>query len=257
MLSWSAKRRLLITLSVAGLLLVALVLYAAPKIFKKPTCADGKQNQGELGVDCGGVCARLCKDQYRDLLITWQRAFAVTRDSYNVVVYAENPNPRAGVKDMRYVVQLYDTKNILVAERSGRASIPPQRIVPIFEGDIKTGVREPVRVEFVLESSPEWTVARTPAPDLRIVDQHLSDTQTIPLLTASIQNDSENSPVRNMPVVVVLYDTSGNAGAASQTIVEQLPSLGSEEILFSWPAPLGFIPARIEIVSLPYPGINY
>ena len=121
----------------------------------------------------------------------------------------------------------------------------------------RRGGREPVRVEFVLESSLEWTVARTPVPDLRIVDQHLSDTQTTPLLTASIQNDSEDSSIRNMPVVAVLYDTSGNAGAASQTIVEQLPSLGSEKILFSWPTPLGFIPARIEIVPLPYPGINY
>lgn len=256
-MSWGAKRRFLILAAAFGIMAVLFAWYGFSLFYSAPSCSDGKLNQGESGVDCGGPCARLCENQTKDMLVLWQRAFEVTPDSYNVVAYAENPNPNSVAKDVSYVFNLYDSRNILVAERSGVVSIPPQRIVPIFEGDIKTGQRVPTKVKFVLLSAPVWTSVRTTRPELRVVDQFMSDVAKSPLLTARIQNDSENISVRNLPLVAIVYDSDGNARAVSRTVVDSINPLGSQSTLFSWPRPFDFTAARIEITPLVFPGAQY
>lgn len=259
MLSWGAKRRLVITLSAIAVALLLIGLYVFPKVLKAPSCSDGKLNQGESGVDCGGPCVRICENQVIDLAkgMLWARAFAVTPDSYNAVAYIVNSNPHSTARNIAYVFQLYDSRNILVAERSGVADIPPQRTVPIFEGDIKTGRRVPARVEFILQSVPEWTSTRSEQPELRVRDQLMADEDVSPLLTARVQNDSENISVRNLPLVALIYDSEGNARAASRTIVDSIGPLGSEDILFSWPIGFDFQISRLEIIPLATPGVNY
>jgi len=39
-----------------SLLVIALILFIHSGCSKEPTCSDGKQNQGELGIDCCGPC---------------------------------------------------------------------------------------------------------------------------------------------------------------------------------------------------------
>ncbi len=257
MLSWGAKRRLIIIAAFMGIAVLILAWYSFSIFYSPPSCTDNKQNQGELGVDCGGPCTKLCQNQARDFALVWKRAFPVSSGTYNAVAYIENPNLRSGAKDVSYIFKLYDKDNILVSERSGTASIPPQRIVPIFESGFRTVERVPARVEFVLDSMPAWTIISSVAPEFKITEQLLIGADTLPLLSARISNEDDNRTVKDLGIVAILYDESGNARAASKTVVGILAPFSSERVQFSWPAPFGFVSARIEIIPVPYPGVNY
>ena len=256
MLSWGAKRRFIV-LAIAILIVVLIFAwYGFAKFYAPPSCTDGKQNQEEIGVDCGGPCVRICENQAPKLIVHWQRAFMVRNGSFNALAYVENTNPRSGSRAVSYSFKLYDADNILVAERIGTASIPPQRIVPIFEGDIRTGSRSPARTVFSFEGDTEWVTLSAVGPDVQIVDQNIIDIETLPLLTARLVNNGSR-PLSNVEVVAVLYDSSNNAREASQTVIPSVAPLDSAAMLFSWPSALGFTQARIEIIPRFYPGINY
>lgn len=258
MLSWGTKRRLIITLTIFAIGVLFLVWYSVTTFYHAPTCSDGKKNGDEAGVDCGGVCTRLCLNQGLAPIVHWQRAFLVSRGRYNAVAYVENPNLRSGAKDAPYVFRLYDGKSILVAERSGSTVIPPHQVVAVFEANIYTGDRVPARVEFAFDkdSPPAWTLLPATVPELRISEQNITDTQTTPLLTARISNNSQQR-VASFPVVALVYDENGNARAVSQTVADTLGQTSSVSVNFSWPSPFDFVPARIEIIPKIYPGINY
>jgi hypothetical protein len=68
MISWSKKRQTfyIVTAMVFFILVVGLPVFFAT--YKPPSCSDGKQNQNEKGVDCGGPCSVLCKASALDLI---------------------------------------------------------------------------------------------------------------------------------------------------------------------------------------------
>ncbi|HEY4498966.1 MAG TPA: hypothetical protein VJH94_02785 [Candidatus Paceibacterota bacterium] len=256
MLSWGAKRRFIV-LAIAILIVVLIFTwYGFAKFYAPPSCTDGKQNQEELGVDCGGPCARLCPNQAPDLIVRWQRSFPVTNASYNALAYIESSNPRLGSKNVNYIFKLYNKENVLVAERAGTTTIPPQRIVPIFEGDIRTGNRVPNRIVFQFEGTPVWETLSAVGPNVAITDQDARDLDSLPLISALLRNNSAKS-LHNVAVAVIVYDKDNNARAASQTVVESVKALESADLLFSWPTPFAFSVGRIEIVPRLYPGLQY
>src|SRR3989344_6201594 len=60
-MSWAAGRRFIILCIVGAVVIAFLAAISIATFYKSPSCSDGKQNQDETGVDCGGSCAYLCK----------------------------------------------------------------------------------------------------------------------------------------------------------------------------------------------------
>ncbi len=256
MLSWGAKRRLIISLAAIALAAVVIALSSVKLLYRPPSCTDGKQNQAEAGVDCGGPCQRLCENQGLAPLIHWQRAFPVSSGNYNAVAYVENKNVRSGASDVPYVFKLYDDNSILVAERTGTVNLSSHQVVPVFEPNISTGFRPPSRVIFVFDRDPIWTVLTADAPDVRTETNPPTDVETLPILTGKIINNSKRT-LTHFDVVAIIYDADGNAQQASQTVVDSVRPHESASVSFSWPTPFDFVPARVEIIPKLYPGINY
>ena len=104
MLSWGAKRKILIALVVCAIAAAGIFWYVAHSVYRPPSCTDGKKNQGEAGVDCGGPCARLCKVVSLPPIVHWQRAFPVTESVYNVVAYYLDISSADRVKINNFVI---------------------------------------------------------------------------------------------------------------------------------------------------------
>ncbi len=256
MVSWGTRRKYLIVASFAILFLGVFSLYGFVTFYEPASCFDGKQNKDEVGIDCGGSCVRFCEDRTLNLLVHWQRFFYINDGMYNAVAYIENTDPRSGSQSVSYVFKLYDRESVLVAERAGTVTIPPQRIVPVFEGAITTGHRLPFRSVFEFEGRAEWVSLRDGVPSVRVVREHLQDENTLPLLQATLENRN-NIELTDVEVIAIIYDRQNNAQTASKTVIPYVEPLGSSPLLFSWPSPFGFTVGRIEIVPRLYPGVNF
>src|SRR5262245_56248218 len=124
-MSWAMRRRVLYVIGVVIFFAVLIGVPVAIALHKAPTCFDGVQNQGETSIDLGGPCTLLDPSAITPTAVMWARAFKLRDGMYDAVAYIQNPNSAAGVGSVKYHMALYDSENVLVAERFGDTPIMP------------------------------------------------------------------------------------------------------------------------------------
>lgn len=243
---WAQKRRLQYELGIGGVLFVILGIFLYTGLQKPPSCFDKKQNQAELGIDCGGPCSARCAFEVQDMQTLWTRPFPVTKEYWNAVAYVENPNFDSYVGELAYRFQVYDANNTLIIERTGTTFVSGNPIIPVFSGGLQVGSREPRRATFEWTSRPYWQ-RMTTKPKVEVSGQRYTGSTQTQTITASLHN-REVREQRNVEVTAVVYGRNQNAIAASQTLVEYLAPLTSVELSFTWPEPFSEEVGRIELV---------
>ncbi|MBI4088038.1 hypothetical protein HY418_01500 [Candidatus Kaiserbacteria bacterium] len=252
-MSWATRRKAMYLLGV--FLFFALVIGGplAYGYFSAPaTCSDGTRNQGETSIDRGGPCLALDEQNLQPHAVLWSRAFKVRDGSYNAVAYIENPNPNAGAPIARYRFSFYDAGNILIAEREGTSFIMPGGITPVFEPRIDTGNRLVAHTYFEFTGPLSWQRMYDTASAISISDKEVTDITTLPRVNARAANSSV-ADILSPSFVIVVFDPSGNAFAASQTSVQRLSANGSAAITFTWPDPFAQSIGRMDIIPLSAP----
>lgn len=226
-----------------------------PIITRKPTCFDGKRNGGENGVDCGGVCQKICNADTTEPVILWHRAFPVTGNIYNLVAFVENRNKAAAVVQVDYEFRIYDTRNILIGRRQGKTFIPPNQQFAVFEPRFDGGASEIRSVSFEFTSPFVWIKKEPTIQTLPIqIDNIVYDegVKLTPSLTAIVRNDS----IYDLPefdVIAILYDENHNAINASKTHKDSLPSNQNSPLLFTWPQTLSSNPVTKDLILMVNP----
>ena len=269
-MSWASRRRAIYG---TGVSLFFLVVIGGPIAYHiltiPPTCTDGKQNGGETGIDIGGPCPVLDPSALQQQAILWARAFKVRDGTYSAAAYVQNSNRDAGVMRARYRFGLYDANNILVAERGGVMFIMPGAITPVLEDRIDTGNRVVAHTNFCFAdgygncdasgASLTWERMKNTALVIDINNKQLTNTDTMPRLSASAENTSV-ADVVGPSFVAVIFDPAGNAFAASATTLDRIRAGASSPIVFTWPDLFNIIAGRTDVtpmlppVVIPAPG---
>lgn len=237
-MSWAGKRQ--ITYLGGLFLFIGLVLFGLfyNVIFVDPNCHDGKQNGDEVGIDCGGLCSRMCMSQVSEPVVLWSRAFKVVDNTYNLLAYVENQNKTGAVQTAPYEFRVYDENGILIAKREGTTFIPANQRFAVFESRIDAGNSTPKSVTFQFNGPFTWyhkapTIQTQP---IRIEKKELNDSDpSSPVLSAQVVNDS----VYDLPafdVIAILYDENSNAIAVSKTHRDGVASNSKSNISFTWPS---------------------
>jgi hypothetical protein len=255
MFSWSVRKKIFYG---GGLIILAAAILIFPVLFlirEKPSCADGKRNQGESGVDCGGPCPKICEAALLKPIIDWSRSFETDRGAYHALASVINPNTNFGARRLYYKFSLFDEKNVAVAERYGYGSLPPGRPAFFFESRIATGERKVARTTFEIVENPSWEQASNIFPDVRVTDQKLVAGDK-PKLSAVVRNQSR-VPLVNLEVIAVLYGENDNAVSVSKTVIDFLGPDSSAEVYFTWRSSFPEKVVRTEIMPQLYPGINF
>ncbi len=245
---WATNRRLMYISGVVAFFAVTIGVPAYFILKKPPTCFDGKLNQDERGVDCGGVCTLVCKQDVSPLAVLWSRTFFVSGSVYNSVAYIENPNVNAVALNVPYVFRVFDEQNILITERTGTTNIMDNGTVPIFEGAIDMGWRKPARTFFEFTKKPVWIKKPAKMPHVTVVARSIQNANTSPRLEAQLYND-EVYDVRTVEVVATIFDEKDNALAVSRTVVPLLSGQESKNLIFTWPRPFEGTSSRIEVIA--------
>ena len=250
-MSWAARRKFLY---LAGIFLFFLIVIGGPVAYKVATipvtCHDGKQNQGETSADRGGPCLLLDDRYLQPHAILWARSFRVRDGSYNAVAYIENPNAAAGVATANYKFSLYDSENILIAERTGTTYIMPGGVTPVFTANIDTGNRIVAHTYFALtDKELIWQRMSDPASVISVSGKQISNTNTVPQVSATASNSSVADLVK-VSFVAVVYDTAGNAINTSATELARLSGDTRAEIGFTWPEPFATAAGSVDITPM-------
>ncbi|MBU2220918.1 hypothetical protein KKD81_03210 [Patescibacteria group bacterium] len=250
-LTWSQRRRFTIIGGAAALGIVLLSALVFSVVYETPSCSDQKQNQGETGVDCGGACAKLCAIALDAPRVSFARTLAHPNGRTDVIAYIENRNREAQAKRAAYTIELYDENGLQLLTKAGTIDLPAQSIVPIFEPAIYAGVLNATRVFISFDEDMIWTEPKKEFLVPRILRADFISGEQ-PRVVAELENDSPH-PFYNVRVVATAFDIDGNAIAASQTVVREVPPRGNAEAVFTWTASFGE-PFRVEVVPvLPLP----
>lgn len=252
-MNWASRRRAIYLLGVAIFFLIVVGGPVAYWYLTRPaTCTDGVRNQDETQVDRGGSCPYLDEGALQPSATLWARSFRVRDGFYNAAAYVQNPNPDAGVRRARYRFGLYDSRNILIAEREGSTFIVPGGITPILESRIDTGSRVVSRTYIELEEGLLWERFEDPADSLTISSRDVSSVDSTPRISAIVKNRAV-TPIIEPSFVVVVFDQAGNAFAASATQLDAIEGGASADIVFSWPDPFPAMVSKIDITPLVAP----
>lgn len=237
---WATRRRILTVLLIVAFFALFFVLPYWLLHQEVPSCVDKKQNQGEMGVDCGGSCANLCKGAAKDITVLWTKIFAVRPGAYDIVSYNENPNFDVGAPSIAYTARLYDENGVVIAEREGTSYAASNERFAIFEGGMLTGDKVPVKGSIEITPGYQWITANRPKKLFSVTDKVLTGSDKKPKLTATLHNEQPEI-FRNIDVVAIIYDSKGEAVGVSDTKVDRLDGNGDENIFFTWPAPFNYI----------------
>lgn len=230
-MQWSERRRVSIAVGIVLLLAGVLGLFWYLFLYAPATCFDGIRNQDERGVDCDGTCTLMCVAPRVDAL--WTRSVETASGVYHGVSYVKNPEPRARGTRLSYRMSLFDSGNILVAERRGSVDLAPGETRVIFEPNILTGERTPVRALMKLDGGV-WEraepVPQTVKVTLGVVDE---ESRTF----SALLENSTPTALNDVVASALLYDREGVLVTASETKVPVLPARGRQEVVFTWSIP--------------------
>jgi hypothetical protein len=236
---WAMRRRLTIIALIGGFfgLFVALPYWYLNRHI--PTCYDDMKNQDELGVDCGGTCALVCKGGAKDLSILWQKVFATRKGEYDLVAYIENPNFEIGIKELKYTARLFDKSGAVISERSGQTYVGSNERFAIFSGRMLTGDKVAASGEVVIDPNFKWIRTQKSEVLFSVGNKALTGADKKPRLAADIHNNTTEI-ARDVDVVSIVYDSKHNPIGVSSTRVEKLIPSGDEKIYFTWNEPFSF-----------------
>jgi len=231
------------------IIIIILIILFFSFFYKKPSCSDGIQNQGETGIDCGGPCSMLCRADYVSPTILWVRWANVLRSgTYDILAYAENPNIGVGAANVPYTFKIYDKSNILLYTGSGNASIPANNNFAIFESNININDKVPARIDFQFTGGFNWQKVPNLEQSITVVSKTILNEGTSPKVLATLKNSSL-SQINNIQSVAILYDQDSNAIAFSKTVTDVVAAGATADIAFTWPQPFANQVQKIDIVS--------
>lgn len=218
-MSRATKRSLIIGVYVGLLIAVGWSVYGAWK--PAETCTDGKQNQNEAGIDCGGVCGACQPILPAENLEVKEAAFMDGGSNrYDVLARVYNPNDRYGASQFTYTFSVKDESGKVISERTGKSFILPKETKYIVESNLPSEATAQ-GVVFTLKSDVQWEVfsGYRQAPEFKISSKsadYISSGTGFFRAFGTLSNES-GFDFQSVTVNVVLRDDNNQPLAVNKT----------------------------------------
>lgn len=210
---------------------VAAIFVGIYFMFLKPTpsCFDGKKNQNEAGIDCGGVCAPCELATLSPIQVSWTNILPGVPGRASIIMKLVNPNTNFGASVLPYHLLVLGPFGGKLEERSGETFI--------YAGEIKY-LSETINQDFrdisgatMTLGNPQWVKGEEfPSPKL----QSRAIKTEIIASSAEISGIIKNNEAVSIPrakVIALLFDRTDRLVTVSQTVLTDIGGL--EERSFS------------------------
>lgn len=247
-LTWRARKKLFFSfLVLAACVAIFLILYFIYR--PEATCFDGRENQGEEGVDCGGPCQK-CVVNPSNLVVLWSRAFEISDGVYDVAALVENPNLLYGMPLFKYTFKIYSPTSVLLAIKEGNSFFNPAEKFVLVATGIKVDKEEVFRSFVEIEYLSDWQYTGEKKSSITVSGKDFTNSP-FASLRAKLTN-SNIFTLKDVQLSVVLYNNEGNAVGVSSSKLSSIIGEGSEEVVFTWPWPFEKEPSSSQIFARVY-----
>jgi hypothetical protein len=235
------RKKQTIIASILGLVFISLLSGTYFKWFYVgATCFDGKQNQNEEGLDCGGPCAMNCELlTVKPLQVEWSKAIFLKDGLYDLAAKINNINPNYGLGRFDYTFKLYDKSGQLLMEKKGSSFSLPNQKKYIIETNVAPAAA-PTKVELIIQQSEktDWQKLTNDfaTPDIFVQDKqfkYLENKAGESQASGIIKNNSVFD-LDKIIVSVVLFNESKEVIGVNKTEVYTVPAGQERYFSVSW-----------------------
>lgn len=203
---------------------------------KPPTCFDGRQNQGEEEVDCGGPCPS-CEIRTLSPLVS-AKVFALPagRDAVSLVAEIRNPNVNYGAESFNYEFVVSGPFGAKSSSIKGKSFIYASESKDLLEAPVAMNIRDISSVEVFLTDFA-WKSRRDfsqPMITFREINHRFSDN------LISVEGVIVSGETIRLPRVfagAILYGKNGEPLSISRTELRDVAAF--QERFFKIPFPVG------------------
>src|SRR3989344_197066 len=235
MITRQQKRIIIIGIYLVIFLSIGTLIFFA--VAPAPSCTDGKRNQREEKVDCGGPCAT-CPEMpnVAALAVTEQEVLFGGSGVYDVVASIANPNQEHGASTFSYAMILLNNSGEQIAERRGTTFILPSETKQIVETNIPASIA-PSRVD-VTVSDVRWEqFSGYEKPQLNIYNRQFAPISSgvgFAQVQGLLRNES-SFDFNSVRIVVVLRNAAGVPVAAHKTEMRTVDAGEARDFRLIWP----------------------
>lgn len=244
-------RKRAIIIAIYLLILIGIVWMIASALRPAPSCTDGKQNQNEAGVDCGGVCGACAeRTEASPISVVSSAVLPGTDGRLDAVARIANPNPRFGSADVAYTFILRAADGSTVAERTGRTYILPSETKYVVEQNIvvPAGSQRVTTATLTVSGGTTWQrFEGFEEPRITVTNKRfdlVAGGTAFAEAYALVRNESPYD-FANLLINVVVKDAAGTPIALQKTEMDALNASMQRDFKLQWPqrfegAPISF-----------------
>ena len=205
----------------------------------KPTCNDGKINQGEEKIDCGGPCQK-CEEipKIESAQILEKKMIPSGGNKYDALVKIKNPNSLFGIENLGYTFNFLDASGRVIIQKEGTSFLLPAetKYLFVFNADL---TEKPASLDFRIKSYKWQKFLDYEEPNIVSYQKEFSFMSGGPEfagLKLKIQNKS-GYDLRKITTKTVLRDRQGNPVAINETNNNDVQINEEREVVFRWSEP--------------------
>lgn len=228
---------IIIYLLIAG----TIIFLITRKFTADPTCVDGKKNQGEESIDCGGPCNK-CPEGIKaeKIIIEDYHVIYGGHNLYDLAIEINNPNERYGALEFKYKIDLKNEAGETVVFREGKSFILPTESKYLIEIGLRSD--ENISSAAVLIGEVKWVnFVDFEVPKVKIHNQKFGlienenkDKTNYARAFGLMVNDSLFD-FKKIDINVIIKDSRGTPIAVSKTDKRTVYSGKEYEFTLHWP----------------------
>lgn len=212
---------------------------------------DGKRNQNETGVDCGGLCGACVVEPILEDIRVLETSWVLggKGNVYDVVGKISNPNNDYGASSVPYTFRVLDASGGVLLEKVGTSFILPKEEKYIVETSLSLS-GTPLRVELALgKVGWEKFAGYKEKPALEVFNKNYEQIVSGVGFGQAKGLVVNNSPFdfTNLGIVVVLRDGAGKVVALQKTEQNTLRSGQQRDFTLLWPDPFPGDVKKVEV----------
>lgn len=215
--------------SITFLIVGALIVWGIISVLYNPapTCTDGKRNQGETDVDCGGPCGSCELRTLKHIQVQSKKIFRAS-DGFGYIFELINPNDQWAVQVISYKVTLNDSFKNPLYTYIGETFLYAGELKYIAE-PFQRGNFQSIASMDVELGQPTWKSAQTfLKPDIQTQDIRTTKPLNQIMVTGKIMNNL-SVLYRNPKITAIVFNRRGEVVGVGRTQLNELAELQTKD----------------------------